>query len=99
MDGMDVRDLDVDAYRRQIGVVYQETFLFSNTVSANIAFGSPHATSEQISRAAGWPPLTISFCNCRRAMTPCWANRESIFREANANAWLWPGPFCWSRRS
>src|SRR5437667_10714905 len=38
--------------RRQIGIVYQETFLFSNTVSANIAFGNPHATAEQIERAA-----------------------------------------------
>ncbi len=51
-DGLDVRDLDLDAYRRQIGIVYQESFLFSNTVSANIAFGSPHATREQIERAA-----------------------------------------------
>jgi ATP-binding cassette subfamily B protein len=39
IDGHDVRDLDLDAYRRQIGLVYQESFLFSNTVSANIAFG------------------------------------------------------------
>ncbi len=51
-DGQDVRDLDLDAYRRQIGIVYQESFLFSNTVAANIAFGSPHATQEQIERAA-----------------------------------------------
>ncbi len=52
VDGLDLRDLDVDSYRRQIGVVYQETFLFSNTVSANIAFGNPHATPEQIQQAA-----------------------------------------------
>ncbi|MGO8700826.1 MAG: ABC transporter ATP-binding protein [Limisphaerales bacterium] len=51
-DGIDLRDLDLDAYRRQIGIVYQESFLFSNTVSANIAFGSPHATREEIERAA-----------------------------------------------
>jgi ABC-type multidrug transport system fused ATPase/permease subunit len=51
-DGRDLRDLDLDAYRRQIGIVYQESFLFSNTVGANIAFGSPHATQEQIERAA-----------------------------------------------
>jgi ATP-binding cassette, subfamily B, bacterial len=52
VDGSDLRDLDVDAYRRQIGIVYQESFLFSNTVAANIAFGNPHATQEQIERAA-----------------------------------------------
>jgi ATP-binding cassette subfamily B protein len=51
-DGKDLRDLDLDAYRRQIGIVYQESFLFSNTVTANIAFGHPHATMEQIERAA-----------------------------------------------
>jgi len=51
-DGQDVRKLDLDAYRRQIGIVYQESFLFSNTISANIAFGNPHATPEQIERAA-----------------------------------------------
>lgn len=52
VDGKDLRDLDLDAYRRQIGMVYQESFLFSNTVAANIAFGHPHATMEQIERAA-----------------------------------------------
>lgn len=52
VDGNDLRDLDLDAYRRQIGIVYQESFLFSNTVAANIAFGHPHATMEQIERAA-----------------------------------------------
>ncbi|MGD0814547.1 MAG: ABC transporter ATP-binding protein [Verrucomicrobiota bacterium] len=52
MDGHDLRDLDLDACRRQIGLVYQESFLFSNTVSANIAFGSPHATQWHIEQAA-----------------------------------------------
>ena len=51
-DGHDLRDLDLDAYRRQIGIVYQESFLFSNTVAANIAFGNPHATQERIEQAA-----------------------------------------------
>jgi ATP-binding cassette subfamily B protein len=52
IDGNDLRDLDLDAYRRQVGIVYQESFLFSNTVTANIAFGHPHATMDQIERAA-----------------------------------------------
>ncbi len=51
-DGQDLRDLDLDAFRRQIGIVYQESFLFSNTVAANIAFGHPQATMDQIERAA-----------------------------------------------
>jgi ABC-type multidrug transport system fused ATPase/permease subunit len=51
-DGRDLRELDLDEFRRQFGIVYQESFLFSNTVSANIAFGHPHATRAEIERAA-----------------------------------------------
>jgi ABC-type multidrug transport system fused ATPase/permease subunit len=51
-DGVDLKDLELDAYRRQVGIVPQETFLFSNTVAANIAFGHPHATMEEIREAA-----------------------------------------------
>jgi ATP-binding cassette subfamily B protein len=52
LDGKDLRELDLDALRRQIGMVYQETFLFSNTVAANIAFGHPDATMAEIEQAA-----------------------------------------------
>jgi ATP-binding cassette subfamily B protein len=51
-DGIDVRELDLNEYRRQIGIVYQESFLFSNTVAANIAFGNPQASQDQIEAAA-----------------------------------------------
>jgi ATP-binding cassette subfamily B protein len=52
VDGHDVRTLDLDDLRRSIGLVFQESFLFSNTVAANIAFGHPRATRDQIERAA-----------------------------------------------
>jgi ATP-binding cassette subfamily B protein len=52
VDGIDVRRLDLNTLRRHVGVVFQESFLFSNTVAANIAFGYPEATREQIERAA-----------------------------------------------
>ena len=52
IDGHDLCDLDVDVLRRHIGLVFQESFLFSNTVAANISFGHPEATQEQIERAA-----------------------------------------------
>ncbi len=52
IDGMDVRQLHLDDLRRNIGLVFQESFLFSNTVAANIAFGHPEATRAQIERAA-----------------------------------------------
>jgi ATP-binding cassette subfamily B protein len=52
VDGTDVRALDLDDLRRNIGLVFQESFFFSNTVAANIAFGHPNATREEIERAA-----------------------------------------------
>jgi ATP-binding cassette subfamily B protein len=50
--GIDVRKLRLEDLRRSIGIVFQESFLFSNTVAANIAFGHPEATQAQIEKAA-----------------------------------------------
>ncbi|HEY4851764.1 MAG TPA: ABC transporter ATP-binding protein [Streptosporangiaceae bacterium] len=50
--GRDVRDLTRDSLRGAIGLVMEESFLFSDTVSANIAYGSPDASMEQIVAAA-----------------------------------------------
>lgn len=52
INGIDVRRFDLDSMRRRIGVVFQESFLFRDTVANNIAFGHPQATREQIERAA-----------------------------------------------
>jgi ATP-binding cassette subfamily B protein len=52
VDGIDVRRLHLDDLRRNIGTVFQESFLFSNTVAANIAFGHPDATQAQVEKAA-----------------------------------------------
>jgi ATP-binding cassette subfamily B multidrug efflux pump len=52
VDGIDVREWDPVHLRRHIGLVLQETFLFSASVHENIAFGRPEATREQVRRAA-----------------------------------------------
>lgn len=52
IDGEDVRRIRLDDLRRNVGLVFQQSFLFSNTVAANIAFGCPGATRDQIERAA-----------------------------------------------
>ncbi len=52
VDGIDVRQLALDELRRNIGIVFQESFLFSHTVAANIAFGKLDATPREIRRAA-----------------------------------------------
>jgi len=52
LDGHDLRDLPLAELRRQVGFVFQDNFLFSNTVAANIAFGHPDADRARIERAA-----------------------------------------------
>ena len=52
IDGHDLRDIKVDSLRKQIGIVLQETTLFSGTIRENIAFGKPDASDEEIIAAA-----------------------------------------------
>jgi ATP-binding cassette subfamily B protein len=52
IDGRPVRDYPLAVLRRNIGLVPQETFLFSTTIRENIAFGVPHATPEELLEAA-----------------------------------------------
>ncbi|MFH0848205.1 MAG: ABC transporter ATP-binding protein [archaeon] len=52
VDGHDIRDVKLNSLRKQIGIVLQETFLFSGTIKENIAFGRPKATMEEIQKAA-----------------------------------------------
>jgi ATP-binding cassette subfamily B protein len=52
IDGHDLRDVTLDSLRSQIGIVLQETTLFSGTISENIAFGKPEATLAEIQAAA-----------------------------------------------
>lgn len=51
IDGVDARDLPLRELRRAVGVVFQEPFLFSHTVSANVAFGDPASSLDAV-RAA-----------------------------------------------
>ncbi|MCB0174108.1 MAG: ABC transporter ATP-binding protein, partial [Anaerolineae bacterium] len=52
IDGYDVRDVTLDSLRSQIGIVLQETTLFSGTIRDNIAFGNSNASMAQITQAA-----------------------------------------------
>jgi ABC-type multidrug transport system fused ATPase/permease subunit len=52
VDGADVRDVALDSLRADVGIVSQDTFLFSTTVAENIAYGTPDASPEEIVRAA-----------------------------------------------
>jgi ATP-binding cassette, subfamily B, bacterial len=52
IDGIDVRDISLASLRRHIGIVHQDTFLFSATIRENISYGRPDANQEEIVAAA-----------------------------------------------
>jgi ATP-binding cassette subfamily B protein len=52
LDGVDLRDLEVESYRRLLGIVEQDIFLFDGTIAENIGYANRHATFEQVEEAA-----------------------------------------------
>jgi ATP-binding cassette subfamily B protein len=52
IDGVDVRDWNLEALRQQISIIEQDIFLFSRTIAENISFGRPSATREEVEQAA-----------------------------------------------
>jgi len=52
VDGIDLRDVQLGTYRRQLGVVLQDPFLFSGTIADNVRFGRPDASDSEVTEAA-----------------------------------------------
>jgi ABC-type multidrug transport system fused ATPase/permease subunit len=52
LDGIDIRNIQLDSLRKQISIVLQDVFLFHGTVKENILFGRPRATEKEIIAAA-----------------------------------------------
>lgn len=52
LDGVDLRDIKIEDFRRQVGVVLQESYLFPGSIKHNIAYGRPDATMKEIMEAA-----------------------------------------------
>jgi ATP-binding cassette subfamily B protein len=52
LDGADIRDVPVRKLRRAVSIVFEDTFLFTDTVRANIAFADPAASDDEVERAA-----------------------------------------------
>jgi ATP-binding cassette subfamily B protein len=50
VDGLDLRELELQAYRRQLGVVLQDQFLFSGTIAENVGFAAPNASDSELDR-------------------------------------------------
>ncbi|UNC91807.1 ABC transporter ATP-binding protein [Candidatus Contubernalis alkaliaceticus] len=52
LDGRDIKSITLKSLRKNIGIVFQESFLFSASLAENIAFGKPHASEDEIIKAA-----------------------------------------------
>jgi ABC-type multidrug transport system fused ATPase/permease subunit len=52
VDDVDVREIKLDSLRRNVGIVLQDVYVFSDTIRNNIAFGKPEAAAEEVERAA-----------------------------------------------
>ena len=74
VDGIDLATVRLDTYRRQLGVVLQETFLFDGTIRENVAFSRPEASEAEIREACRIARVTSSPRAFRRATTPSWAS-------------------------
>ncbi len=75
IDGVDVRTVTLASLRRQIGVVLQDTFLFSDTVMNNIRYGRPEASDEEVIAAAKLARADEFIEQAHRTATRrCWAN-------------------------
>jgi ATP-binding cassette subfamily B multidrug efflux pump len=61
VDGRPVRDYPLATLRRNIGMVPQETFLFSDTIRENLAFGAPNASPEELLKAAEAAHIRVEF--------------------------------------
>lgn len=72
--GLPLPQVRLDDWRSRLSVVSQTPFLFSDTVANNIALGQPGRRRRRLNRRRGWPASMRTFCGCRRAMTPKWAN-------------------------
>jgi len=78
IDGVDIREYDLQDLRRATGLVFQESFLFSNTVAANISFGHPDATAAQIEAAA-------QIAKAHQFITPLPKGYETVLAEGGSN--------------
>jgi ATP-binding cassette subfamily B protein len=78
VDDVDIRLYDLYDLRRAMGLVFQETFLFSNSIRANIAFGYPDATAEQVIAAA-------KIANAHEFVSAMKEGYESVLAEGGSN--------------
>ena len=86
VDGHDLRDVELRSYRRQLGVVLQDPFLFSGTIASNIRFAKPDATDEEVAAAAAAVGSTASRRGSREGSSTRCARAAPACRPASASS-------------
>ena len=78
LDGTDIRAIPLHVLRDKVGIVLQDTVLFTNTIRANLAYARPDASQEELDNAA-------AFANCDTLIESLPAKYETMLTEAGAN--------------
>ena len=91
VDGVDIRSFPIAEYRRNIGIVLQEPFLFYGTIAENIAYGRPDASRQEIIAAARAARRTSSSCACPTATIRWSASGGNSSPAASASGSASPG--------
>ncbi len=92
IDGSDLREYDVDHLRASLGVVLQENFLFRGTIRETIAAAKPHASFEEIVRAARLAGAEEFIERLPPGTKPLFRKARPTCRAGSANAWRSPAP-------
>lgn len=96
-DGIDVRNIEKNSLRRSLGMVLQDTHLFTGTVAENIRYGRPDATDEQIVAAAKLANADGFIRHRPRDRNSDHRRRRQRAR-GSGNCWPLPGRRCPTRR-
>src|SRR5262249_28850622 len=102
LDGRDIREVPLRSLRKTIGVVPQETMLFSDTLARNIAFGEPDAKSDAIERAANVAGLGPDIATLPHGLDTIVGERGMALSGGCSTidpvSWFWTMPFPASTR-
>jgi ATP-binding cassette subfamily B protein len=98
VDGRDIRELPQDGLRRQLGIVLQDTFLFSDTVLENIRYGRLGATDEECVAAAELANADQFIRRLPEGYHTPLAERAGTLSQGQRHCWPSPGP-CWPIRA
>lgn len=94
IDGIPITEYESDCLHSQIGVVLQETFLFTGTIFDNIRYAKPDATKEEVIRAAKMANAHEFIIKFPDGYDTYVGERGTTLSGGNGSGWPLPVPFC-----